>query len=295
MPLGEKEGMVGWVWGREWKSNPVPGDTSAVRIPFVLLLLLANGTACVPQPVAWDATTVAADSALADSARLTLDGAGTPALVAAWAPATWPAESDACAASRRAAQGAAGEAYASWFAVRSDSSVRLRVARSDDAGRTWLAPVTADTTDVGTTGCARPAPFLAVDSINGYVHIAYFLDAREGAGLFFTHSMEHGLMFHEPVPIVYGDRPSAAAVASRGDTVVVVYEDPNSRLPRLGVAVSRTQGHIFEARQPASDDAGEARGPRVALRGARIALAWTGSQRDGAWPRTVMRIGTLTW
>jgi len=259
------------------------------------VVLIACGTACVPQPVEWAATTVAAASALADSLRLTLDGSGQPALVPGWAPPTWPAESDACAASRRAAQGAAGESYASWFTVRPDSSVSLRTARSDDDGRTWLGAVTADSTDVGTAGCARPAPFLSVDSINGYVHIAYFIDASEGAGLFHAHSMEHGAMYHAPVPIVYGDRPSAAAVASRGDTVVVVYEDPNSRLPRLGLALSRTQGHIFEARQPASDDAGEARGPRVALRGTRIVLVWTGSQRDGAWPRTVMRFGTLTW
>ena len=44
------------------------------------------------------------------------------------------------------------------------------------------APVTADSTDVGIAGCARPAPFLAADSLNGYVHVAYHLVGREGAG-----------------------------------------------------------------------------------------------------------------
>jgi len=262
---------------------------------LLLLAVSAAASGCVPQPVRWDETVTRTDGALADSLRLTLDAAGTVALVPAWTPPAWPAEPAACVASRRAVLTPSGEAYASWFAIRADSSVLLRVARSDDGGTTWNAAVTADTTDVGTTGCSRPAPFLAADSLNGYIHLAYHLVAREGAGLFFTHSMERGALFHEPVPIVYGDRPSSAAVASRGDTVIVVYEDPNSRLPRLGLAVSRTQGHIFEARTPASDENGEARLPRVAVLGGRIAVVWTASQRGGGWPSTVVRQGTLTW
>jgi hypothetical protein len=262
------------------------------------VLLLAGAmvaTACVPRPVEWDEAVARTDGALADSLLLTLDADGRTALVPAWTPPSWPDAADACLTSRRAVRTATGEAYASWFAIRPDSSVRLRVARSDDGGRTWNPAVTADTTDVGITGCARPAPFLAADSINGYVHLAYHLVAIEGAGLFFTHSMERGALFHEPVPIMYGDRPSHAAVASRGDTVAVVYEDPNSRLPRLGLALSRTQGHIFEARTSASADQGESRVPRVALRGDRIAIVWTASQRGGGWPVTLVRLGTLNW
>ncbi len=275
------------------ESTLAPGDTSAVRL-LPLLLLLA-GTACVPQPVAWSETAALGDGAFADTLRLVFDATGRPAFVPAWTPPAWPDEPAACAASFRAVRSPDGAAYASWFAIRPDSSVVLRVARSDSGGRTWNAPVTADSTDVGTTGCARPVPFLAADSLNGYVHLAYHLVAREGAGLFFTHSMERGARWHEPVPIVYGDRPSRAAVASRGDTVVVVYEDPNSRLPRIGMALSRTQGHIFESRPPVSEDNGESTGPQVAVRGGRVIIVWTTSQRGGRWPRTVQREGTLTW
>lgn len=252
-------------------------------------------TACVPQPVEWGEATTAAPGPLADSLRLALGPDGAPTFAPAWTPLVWPEESAQCLATRRAVRGAGEVAYASWFTVRPDSSVVLRAARSDDGGRTWRAPVTADSTDVGRTGCARPVPSLALDSLNGYVHLAYHLVGGEGAGLFFTHSMDDGALFHEPVPIVYGDRPSVAAVASRGDTVVVAYEDPNSRLPRLGVAVSRVQGHIFEAWQPASDETGEARGPRIALRGDRVVLAWTATQRGGGTPRTIRRDGTLRW
>ena len=276
----------------------VPAPTNARTRPLAFALASAFAlalSACVPQPVRWDEAVARSDGTLADTARLTLSDAGVSGFGVAWTPAAWPVEPGQCDATRRAVQAIGGEAYASWFTARADSSVLLRVARSDDDGRTWNPAVTADTTDVGRTGCARPTPFISADSLNGYVHLAYHLVAREGAGLFFTHTMERGALFHEPVPIVYGDRPSRASVASRGDTVIVAYEDPNSRLPRLGLALSRTQGHIFEARLPASDETGEARTPLVAVRGDRIVVAWTATQRGGGTPRIVVRQGTLAW
>lgn len=262
-----------------------------------LLLCLVSSVACVPTPIEWDGEATRRAGELGDSVGLNLvadapDGVVFPTL---WTPPVWPDEPGLCLTSRRAALALNNEAYASWFQVEPDSSVLLRVARSDDGGLTWNPAVTADATDVGRAGCGRPAPYLAADSLNGYVHLAYHIDAREGAGLFFTHTMERGALFHEPVPIVYGDRPSAAAVASRGDTVIVVYEDPNSRMPRLGLALSRVQGHIFEHRLSASDETGEARMPRVALRGTRLVIAWTASQRGGTTPRTAIRAGTITW
>lgn len=258
-----------------------------------LLLLLPLLAACVPQPVEWDAEVTRTTGALADSLMLDLDAALAPRFVARWSPPTWPDEPALCRASLRAGTSPGGVSYASWFQVRSDSSVVLRVARSDDRGRTWHAPVTADSTDVGRAGCGRDAPYISVDSLSGYVHVVYHLVGREGAGIFFAHSMDGGSLYHEPVPIVYGDRPGAAAVASNGDTVAVAFEDPNSRMPRLGLALSMTQGHIFERRAAVSDETGEARTPRVALRGGRIAIAWTTTQRGGSVARTATRAGTI--
>lgn len=262
--------------------------------PLVLLLGL-SAIACAPSPVRWDEPSSTQAGSIAADARLAMTADGVARLQELWRPPTWPHEVGLCEATLRAVQAPGGEAYASWFSVRPDSSVILRVARSTTGGEEWLPAVTADSTDVGRAGCARPVPYLAADSLNGYVHLAYNLDAREGAGLFFTHSMEQGQLFHSPVPIVYGDRPSAAAVASRGDTVVVAYEDPNSRSPRLSLALSRTQGHIFEHRLTVSDETAEARTPRVEVRGGRLAVAWTESQRGGAQARIVIRLGTLEW
>lgn len=263
----------------------------------LLLALAVTASACVPQPVHWDEAVARRAGTLADSVQLTLDSAASDgvAFVPRWTPPSWPDEPALCAGTLRATRALGSEAYASWFTVQPDSSVLLRVARSDDAGRSWNPAVTADAMDRGRAGCARPVPYIAADSLNGYVHLVYYLDAAEGAGLFFTHTMERGLLFHEPVPIVYGDRPSLASVASRGDTVVVAYEDPNSRMPRLGLALSRLQGHIFEHRLTASDETGEARTPLVAFRGTRLAVAWTATQRGGAAPRTVIRFGSIDW
>jgi hypothetical protein len=262
-----------------------------------VLALAVALAACVPQPVEWEAETRRREGVVADTSVLVLDDAAADGVRfdAQWTPPSWPEEPAVCTSTRRAVRALGEEAYASWFSVRPDSSVLLRVARSDDGGRTWAAAVTADSMDAGRAGCDRPVPYIAADSANGYVHLVYFLDAREGAGLFFTHTMERGALFHEPVPIVYGDRPSQAAVTSRGDTVVVAYEDPNSRMPRLGLALSRVQGHIFEHRVPASDETGEARTPRVALRGTRLVVAWTATARGGTSPRMAVRAGTLIW
>jgi hypothetical protein len=263
-------------------------------VPLVAALLAT--TACVPEPVSWEEDLTREMGTLSDTLRLSLAADGAPRLTGAWAPPAWPDEPGVCRATRRAARAAVADTvYASWFQVRADSSVLLRVARSDDGGRTWDTPVTADSMDAGRAGCTRPVPFLDVDPLNGYVQLAYHLDAREGAGLFFVHSMTRGTVFEQPMPIVYGDRPSEAVIASRGDTVLVAYEDPNSRLPRLGLALSRTAGHIFESRLAASDATGEARTPRIALRGDEFVLAWTATQRGGGASYIAFRRGTLTW
>lgn len=169
------------------------------------------------------------------------------------------------------------------------------VARSNDGGRTWRAPVIVDSTDRGRSGCSRTAPGIAADSIDGYVHLVYFLVAPEGPGVFFSHSMEGGSMFHASVPIVYGNRASAASVASWGDTVAVAYEEPNAAAPQVWLAISHTAGHIFEQRTSVSSPSASATRPSVALRGNRVAVAWSETPRGGGVARRVVRSGTVRW
>lgn len=244
-----------------------------------LLLAAVALAACDAPPIEWqeprrggEAAAAAADSA----------GRGVDA--------------SACAGSERVAAARGAERYAVWWRPRADSSVVLLLARSTDGGATWGGPVVVDSVDRGVRACARPAPALAADAVNGYVHVVYFLDAPEGSGLFYAHRMDPRAPFEPPAAIVYGERPVAAAVASRGDTVVVAYEDPNRPRPQIELALSRTGGHLFEERHlDVSPDDVAARAPRVTLGdGGRVMVAWLESAGDdGAGGARVSREGRI--
>jgi len=253
-----------------------------------LCVLLA---ACADQPVDWSTSRV-------DSARgavvVTPDGTLRPDSLAALAARLPSPDAAMCPGSLVVAR-AAGRVFGAWWRVRPDSSAVLLAARTDDEGGRWSAPSPVDTTDVGVTGCRRAPPAIAADSASGYVHVAFALVGKEGPGLFFAHSMDGGATFHAAVPIFYGEQLGRSSVAADGDHVVVAFEDPNSRTPRVGLALSRTMGHIFEERiLPVSDDNGTATHPRAAIRGRRVAVAWDRSAPgDSAATLIAIRAGTL--
>ena len=161
-----------------------------------------------------------------------------------------------------------------WWSSRSDSSVILSLQRSKDRGRSWLPPMVVDSTDRGRRGCDRPSAAAAFDPTKGFLYLAYYIEPSTGAGLFFAHSMDRADMFHAPVPVVYGTRPVKADVAGRGDSVVVVFEDPNTSQSRIGYALSNTSGHIFDRRGQVTPDEEVATAPWVYLKGNRITVSW---------------------
>jgi len=173
--------------------------------------------------------------------------------------------------------------HAVWWSVRPDSSAALLATRSTNGGATWARPVPVDTSDVGGLGCTRLPPAIAVDPATGYIHVVYSLENATGSGVFFAHSMERGALYHAPVAIVYGEKSSAADVAAYASRVVVAYEDPNLREQspgKIALAISRTDGHIFEHRVPVTGGTAAVGNPRVALEGDRIAVAWVASARQ---------------
>ena len=267
---------------------PLRPRSARAAIPrrAALLLLgaaLSLGAACESSPVEWNAehASLAATQGLAVSA----DGALVPDTMAALASRITPPPASVCPGSLALSR-AGHRLYSVWWSARADGHARLLAAHTDDEGATWSAPTAVDTTDRSASGCRRTPPSIAADSASGYVHVAYALEAREGPGLFFAHSMDAGATFHEPVPIFYGDRLGRVSVAADGDVVAVAFEDPNSAVPRIGLALSRTMGHIFEDRLlPVSSDVGIAVRPLAAVRGRRVAVAWeqrAGSDSTGA-------------
>ncbi len=247
--------------------------------------------ACSEPPVAW--SEIRSDrsfvgDALAPNGTLLSD---SMAMLAARIP---PPESSVCPGSLALSR-AGHRVYAAWWRVRPDSGARLLAAHSDDEGRVWSAPAPVDTTDQSVSGCRRAPPAIAADSASGYVHVAFALLGREGPGLFYAHSMDAGATFHAAVPIFYGDRLGHSSVAADGDVVAVAFEDPNSRAPRIGLALSRTMGHIFEERLlPISDDNEIASRPLVAVKGSHLAVAWLrGNPSDDTPDLRAVRTGTL--
>ena len=218
--------------------------------------------ACTDEPLAWN--------------EIRLDAPRLPPTVALGT--VWPGAAG-CPASVRAAR-RGSQLVAAWWSARRDSSGTLLVSQSADGGRTWTTPVVADSTDRSTRGCGRPPPAIAADSMSGYVHLAYFAESTSGRGIFFAHSMDGGRSFHAPVPIVFGDKAAWVSVSGAGDRVAVAYEDPNSVQPSVGVAVSRTMGHIFRPGEIVSGDNERARQPTVSVGGDTVHVWWNDHSAD---------------
>jgi len=253
----------------------------------ILLLSLALSlllVACVHEPVEWGNVSYRQSQLGDPDARSAVMSANMPVIAGMSAP---------CLRSIRTA-GNGSELFRAWWSSRIDSNVVLWMQRSGDQGKTWQAPVEVEWRDRGRRGCDRPAPGIFYDSSSGYVHLVYFIEASDGAGVFFAHSMDQGGMFHSPVPVVFGNSPSLASVAAHGDSVVVVFEDPNSTRPTIGIVLSGVTGHIFNQRGQVTPDDVLAIAPWVTLDHNRIRVWWKtpddsvgGAERvgyrDGIW------------
>jgi hypothetical protein len=242
---------------------------------------------------------------LAES-RLPLSAASVmPAMSMAPAPTTSlgdgdvPLDAARCARSLRLATAPGRGRVAVWWTRVNGGRVHLAAAWRDTLAAeqrlgAWRGPIMVDTLDQGPRdaqasergayGCARPAPSLAVDSLNGYVHVAYALTGPEGPGVFYAHQMDPRAAFEPPVAVLYGERLGDARVASHGELVAVAYEDPNSRGRVItAVAISRTAGHLFEERLTASGGT-TARDPHVAVRGKAVVVGWSDFAAPDAEP-----------
>jgi hypothetical protein len=257
----------------------------AHALPLVLLVVLAG---CGPEPVAWsDPKPIASANG---PSRLTVDSTGAARFVPdTLRPASTPSAPGLCTATLRTSQGRS-LLFASWWGVRPDSSAVLFLAKSSDGGRAWLPSMTVDSTDVSTNGCTRPAP--ALTTVGDDVYVAYSMIAPEGKGVFFAHSM--GSMLHTPVPVIYGERLVETGIAADEHRVAVAYEEPNGSRPQIDVAISVTQGHLFDWHTTASRGVDVASSPAVAMAGPELAVSWLNGQPGVGGPQNrVVRVGRL--
>ncbi|MCU0635198.1 MAG: hypothetical protein MUE41_10025 [Gemmatimonadaceae bacterium] len=236
---------------------------------------------CAPAPVTWaDAgERVRVPAAEADAALAQRLAAHLPRGTRADAPAPDSLHRHAigddrpCVGTLRAAGAAPHGSALAWWGTTADGRGRLHL-RSADAQSTWRDRVSVDTVlSRDSLGCARPAIGLAIDARSGWIHVAYGMAAPEGPGVFYAHQMDPRALFEPPRVIVYGEGRAAASVASDGDLVAVAFENPNDR-PTIGLALSRTGGHLFDPPVRASTSAVPAERPRVAVRGDSVIVGW---------------------
>jgi hypothetical protein len=263
-------------------------------IPSLFFAALACGalSACDRAPIVWQ-DAIRLDSASLAAAgsgwRLVIDAKGIARAESPLAP-VHQSSAAICPGSGVAAHVSGGEWFTAWWVARPDSSVKLMVSRSTDAGATWAAPMPADARDAGRRGCARPAPAIAADSATGFVHLAYFLEPAEGAGVWLVHSMEHGTMWHAPVALAFGADPALASVAVLGDTVAVAFESPNRSEASVSLSLSTSDGHLIDHTLPwISGRSVPVGDPRVALRGKWIGVAWVTERGGLVFARTGVR------
>jgi hypothetical protein len=250
----------------------------------LMAILLLGTMACDTQRVRWSQPQAAPADSLG---AVAIDSTGAPQFRSTVPVIVTPPDSAACPGSIATARHDAST-YATWLRIKPDSSVRVMAARLD--GSQWTTPAVVDSLDVGRGGCRRPPPSIVVGNEDGYVHIAYSLQAPEGYGVFFAHSMDRGLTFHWPMIVVYGDRLSATAIAAHGSRVAIAYEDPSGAGRRIDVALSLTQGHTFEPRERATPDEMTATRPRIAIRDTVVVLSFAGA--DTAY--RAVRVGYMT-
>ena len=249
---------------------------------FASLLALA---ACDQPPVNWtDPVSIEQPSV---ASRLVVEGA-TPRFV----PDSTPTEV-LPSSTGRCDQGVVTtrlrKAAAAWWSVRADSSAVLYVSASADSGKTWGTPTPVDTSDVSSTGCRRPPP--SIVTVGDDVYVAYSMAAPEGTGVFFAHTMSG--MVHSPVPVIYGERLVATAIAADARHVVVAYEEPNGTRRQVDIAISQSQGHLFETHTTASRSVDNATLPAVALADSTLAISWLTRAAADSAPTRVVRMGPI--
>jgi hypothetical protein len=135
---------------------------------------------------------------------------------------------------------------------------------------------------------------VAIDAINGFVHVVYSLRSSQGAGVFYAHQMDPRAGFEQPIAIVYGERAGAARVSSDDSVVAVAYEDPNGGTRSgISLAVSTTSGHSFGERLVASSTSGGSRDPYVVVKGKAIVVGWSDISGDNIAPKLRIRRARL--
>jgi len=245
-----------------------------------LTLALTFAIACTPEPVEW--TKLSTDAPTAFTA---------PAYVI---PVNLKLPSTACPNSLAVAQMSATEQHATWWQTDSSGKAQLALARTSDAGVSWSIRPLAESRARANVPCSYPPPAIAADSATGYVHLVYFLQPTEGAGLWYTHSMDRGRSWHAATALIFGDAPARSSIAADGWLLAIAYEAPYAPSRQIWLTLSRDAGHTFERGLSVTQGSMLAVNPRVLLDSRSISVIWTERSQNAVTERTVTRDGVVS-
>jgi hypothetical protein len=143
---------------------------------------------------------------------------------------------NACPCCRTAmAIGPDGELYLGWRKVHEGNVRDIVLARSDDGGRTFGAPVKVHDDGWVFPGCPHAGPSLDVDS-EGTLHVAWYTGKPGAAGLFYARSKSGGQSFSDPTPLATASAvaPSLSSLVAEDNGVLwMTWEDRRNGAPEL--------------------------------------------------------------
>ncbi len=180
---------------------------------------------------------------------------------------------NACPCCRTAmAIGPDGALYIGWRKVYEGNVRDVVIARSDDAGKTFSAPMRVHEDGWVFPGCPHAGPALDVDS-EGAVHAAWYTGKPGAAGLFYARSQDGAESFSEPTPLATGDvvAPSLSSlVAEDGGKIWMTWEDRRRGAPELHTVRTALDGVNGEMRAEVIDGSH----PSVSADGGTRVFAW---------------------
>ncbi|HVX88266.1 MAG TPA: sialidase family protein [Gemmatimonadales bacterium] len=176
-----------------------------------------------------------------------------------------------------------GRLFVSWRSVFPGDVRDVVVARSDDAGATWNAPVRPRNDGWVYPGCPHAGPAMALGS-DGTVHIAWWTGKAGDAGVWYARSTDGGRSF-VPTAIAVGasSRPAHVALAlTPAGQVVLAWDDGLGAHPVVKLRRSPDGGRTWLAAQELSDPAAAGTFPVLALIGDSVAVAWSQQSTEAA-------------
>lgn len=110
-----------------------------------------------------------------------------------------------------------GTLYAAWRTVLPGSIRDIVVARSVDGGASWSDPTRVHADDWVFEGCPHAGPAMTVDE-QGRLHVAWYTGAEGRQGLWYAASVDGGVTFDTPTPLLDNQvaPPSIVSLAADG-------------------------------------------------------------------------------